>query len=220
VGDALYQAVAAAIDRGDPGVNIRRLFTLHYKIFKDIAESILGVAGYKEWSDQRKSLIGQRNIQEAHRKYARLSPEEKAAYFQQYRGTCKLERLLADQLEGLGFRLSLNQWQSIPIHGMMVPREADIKVSVDDVRKIVVMCDGEAFHGPLAVFADPGVRVQDDVTTADAYFHLGYSVLRYSESEIKTGVAVDHFKKIYERLQSDTVRVYRTWHPKVERLVA
>jgi phage FluMu protein Com len=222
VGDHLYREVVDSIERGDRVRDTMRVLSISYSVFKAIGENALGVQGYVSWASARKSSVAKSNIRIAHESYMAMTPEEKAVYIEQkFGGTHTLELLFADQLAASGVTdFKMNQWQSVPVEGVMVPREADIKVTIDGTRKIVVLCDGEAFHGPKAVFVDPTVRTRDDVATAEAYFQFGYSVLRYSENEIRNGLAIEHFKQILGRLQAEVLRVYRTWHPNVERLVA
>jgi len=62
--------------------------------------------------------------------------------------TCALEARLSERLKEDNLIFELNVWQSIPINGKKVPREADIKVDLGAGRKLVILCDGEAFHGP------------------------------------------------------------------------
>ena len=86
---------------------------------------------------------------------------------------------------------------------------------MSDGRKVVVLCDGEAFHGPKFVFGSAQARIDNDIKTARAYYDTDYSVLRYSESEIKSGWALTHLLGVLSRLSS-VHKVYRTWHPCVE----
>lgn len=212
-GDDLFLRVQQALLEGAAVTGFLRREALPYKVFKQIGERVLGVDGYRVWAERKKSLTGQQNIRLAHAKYERMTPEEKAAYFQRYRGTCRLERELAGQL--IGWDVKLNQWQALLVAGRVVPREADIKVALPRGHKLVVLCDGVAFHGPKSIF-DPDRRVADDVATADAYFEAGYSVIRYSEVEIQQGWAQVHALAALARL-STSGRVYRTWYPLVER---
>lgn len=127
------------------------------------------------------------------------------------------ENGLASQLAGVGIGgLALNSWQSLQIQGKWCPREADIKIPVGNSKKLMVLCDGEAFHGPGYVFKDKQARVADDIMTAEAYFDAGYSVVRYAEPEIKDGRALQHLLEWLPQLQSGK-RLYRTWHPPVEK---
>ncbi len=211
-GDTLYQQVVAALEQGDSVLPLLRKLSLSYKVFRAISEHALGREGYRAWSRARKAAVARRNIQIGHDQYKQLKPEEKAQRLaQRFRGTCALEAQLAEQLRAAGVQaLEMNCWQSIPVAGSMVPREADIKVSLGSGRKLVLLCDGEAFHGPRAIF-NPERRVQDDIATAQAYFALGYSVARYSETEIKSGQAVRHLCERLPRMRHE--RLLRTWHP-------
>jgi len=129
-----------------------------------------------------------------------------------------LELGMVDQLRAQGVNsLELNVWQSVPIRGQMVPREADIKISIGGGRKVVVLCDGEAFHGPRMIFGNPQDRILADTETAEAYYALGYSVVRYSETEIKSGVAVKHMLDVLKRLDGCRA-IYRNWCPSEERV--
>lgn len=126
--------------------------------------------------------------------------------------------MLAKQLRSRGYTdLVLNDWQSIPIGDRVVPREADIKVSLGDGRKVVILCDGEAFHGPRTIFGDPSDRVALDLETTEGYYSLGYSVARYSESEIKSGLAIQHLIGVLDILKSHN-QVLRNWFPAIERI--
>jgi len=212
-----------ALEQGDSVRDVLVNLAITYKVFKAIGEHALGVLGYTSWAKGRKKATAKRNIRIAHEGYWAMTPEEKVGYIEQKFGRVHtLELLLAGQIVTSGVvNIKMNEWQSVPINGEMLPREADIKVTLEDKRKIVVLCDGEAFHGPKSVFVKPEDRVRDDVTTAEAYFNLGYSVLRYSENEIHSGMAIAHFMQIYRHLREfSTARIYRTWYPKVERLVA
>jgi hypothetical protein len=128
-----------------------------------------------------------------------------------------LERNLAGQLLQAGVTgLALNRWQTIFVNGVPCPREADLKIPVGGGRKLVVLCDGEAFHGPRYIFKDKQARIADDIATADAYFEAGYSVVRYSESEVHDKRALRHLLSWLPRLRAGG-HLYRTWHPPVER---
>lgn len=193
--DALYKAVVKGIQEG---VKVRVLMSdlgLSYKVFKDIAVHALG-EGYQEEMYRRKSEAGHQNLERMN-------------------GKSDLEKGFASQIQDLGFtNVQMNVWQHVRVSGRRVPREADIKVPLGDGRKIVVLCDGIAFHGPACIF-NAQKKIVDDVETARAYHAAGYSVLRYSEPEIQTGVALGHFQVVTQRLQS-CQSVYRTWHPPVE----
>lgn len=215
-GDALYVRVVEAMDRGDRVKDTLRTLGITYKVFRAIGEHAKGVQGYQEWGRARKAIVARQANAAMVRKYQELSPEAKAARMQRlFGGTCALEAALAEQLQACGVTgIQMNTWQTLRVAGKEAPREADIKVALPDGRKLVVLCDGEAFHGPRSIF-DPENRVADDVATANAYFDLGYSVIRYSESEIKEGFALGHLCAVLDRL-AVSGQVCRTWHPAQE----
>lgn len=163
----------------------------------------------------RKAASGTENLKISHQKYALMTPDQKALTLQRrFGGTCALEASFARSLREVGFtKLDMNVWQSVPIKGSKVPREADIKVAVGGGRKIVVLCDGEAFHGPKAIFGNPEDRINEDRETALAFFRLGYSVIRYSETEIHSGFALNSFQDLFLKL-GKWKKIYRNWCPK------
>ena len=56
-----------------------------------------------------------------------------------------------------------------------------------------------------------------DRETALAFYDLGYTTLRYSESEIHDGRALTHFQATMKRLAT-CQRVYRNWCPEEEQV--
>lgn len=65
--------------------------------------------------------------------------------------------------------------------------------------EFLVLCDGEAFHGPRFAFGDCSQRIVDDVATADGY----YALVRYSETEIREGTALTHFLACLPKLTTE-----------------
>lgn len=218
-GDNLCQEIATGLGEGLKVGQILQKVGVSYKLFKQIAEFLFGVEEYRAWA---KGRIRERTVamaRKAHEKYRNMSPEEKAEFFSKFKRGSSLERVLADQLRSAGLSdFIMNVWQSVPVRGVMEPREADIKLAVGDGRKIVILCDGLAFHGPGTIYGNPADRIREDAATAEAYFQSGYSVLRVSETEVKNGVALAAVQTALEKLKS-TVRYYRNWCPSEERVV-
>lgn len=217
-GDDLYMRVVLACEAGEPVRTTLREQAVSYKVYRAIVEDALGVGAYEKQAHTRKYASSAENVKKAHARWAALTPEEKAAEIaQRFGGGSPLEKDFAQQLEGAGVVGVLpNSWQSLQIRGKWCPREADLKIPVGDGRKLVVLCDGEAFHGPGYIFEDKLARITDDIATADAYFDAGYSVVRYSESEVRNGQALRHLLSWLPRLRAGE-HLYRTWHPPVER---
>lgn len=212
--DKIYQMVVEALVEGERVRDLMHRLALTYKVVRTIGEDAFGVGGYRELAKGRKRRTASMNLQLAHEQYQALSAKEKARVLKRrFGGTCALERKLAGQLREEGVTaFQMNQWQSIPIDGIRVPREADIKVDVGDGRKVVVLCDGEAFHGPKAIYGSADARIESDRKTALGFFGLGYSVARYSETEVHEGFAVAHLCGLLSQLQEHT-KIYRNWCP-------
>lgn len=184
-----------------------------YKVFRSIMNHFLGEK-YEKIVKDRKSKVGRENLKVAHEQWRSLTPSEKAKVLKtRFSHGSSLERVLRAQVEETGISLTTNEWTTLVVEGSLQPREADIKFSRGQ-QKIVVLCDGEAFHGPECVFGSSESRVREDVRTARAFYKAGYSVLRYSETEILEGEAIKHLQDALPRLWSE--RVYRTWHPACE----
>ena len=168
-GDRVYLQVAQAIDSGASLRKLMHNLSLTYKAITAIAEDILGKEGYLGLVRERRLAAARRAYTAAREAYSRLTPEEKAQRIKDRCGKSgSLETLLASQLKSRGFSdLVLNDWQAVPIGDRVVPREADIKVSLGDGRKVVVLCDGEAFHGPRTIFGDPNDRISLDIETTE-----------------------------------------------------
>jgi hypothetical protein len=209
----------AVVHDREKGVWVRKTMErlgITYRVYRAICEHRWG-DGYGEQVYERRARVGSQNLSIAHRNYEAMTPEEKAELMKRrFGGTCALEGKFSGMLRQAGYtELEMNCWQSLPIGGRKVPRESDIKVAVGDGRKVVVLCDGEAFHGPNAIHGDPQQRIDNDRKTALAFFELGYSVVRYSETEIHDGTALDHFTGVMQRLAS-CKKVYRNWCPAEE----
>ena len=118
-----------------------------------------------------------------------------------------LERLFVEQMRDCGVEpCGLNVWMTLPVNGKKVHREADIKIAMGS-GKAIVLCDGMVFHGPGTIHGDPAVKMADDEATALAMYDMGYTVLRYSGDEIKSGFAIGHLLQV---LVKDT-QVCRLW---------
>jgi len=121
-----------------------------------------------------------------------------------------LEELFVDQMRERGIEpCGRNEWMTLTVGGKKVHREADIKIDMGSGIKAIVLCDGMAFHGPGCIYADPLEKMTDDIATAEAMFHMGYTVLRYSCAEIRDGSAIDHLSGVLRRVE----HVCRHWFP-------
>lgn len=104
-----------------------------------------------------------------------------------------------------------NSWITVKVNDLYERREIDIKVPLEDTgRKFSIFIDGEAFHGKNTYFRGSTVEAEQGSTKAVA--SLGYFTIRYSESEIKSGWAFDHFKNLYNEFKNNIPKYYyRNW---------
>lgn len=176
--------VRAIMDLGVPYGKARAL----------IVRILGGEVEYRRWVLARKAEVAHANREQA-------------------RTSSGLEDLFVVQMQGNGIDVcGRNEWMTLTVGGSEVHREMDIKIRVDDTRKAIVLCDGEVFHGPGCLYNDPVEKIADDRATALAMFQMGYTVLRYSEGEIKDGSALGHLMGVLSDLRTHH-HVYRNWHP-------
>lgn len=215
-GDRMYNQIISFFDSGMKVADIVGNSGVQYKVCKQILVDHMGLDGYKNAAKSRLLESSRKNISVMHEHWNSMDPVEKAALWsKRYKGGSKIEKQLVHELESNGVKFLTNVWQSIPIDGLMAPRESDIKIDTGCGGKIIVLCDGEAFHGPKYAFGNPLARMDNDVSTARSYFSIGYSVVRYSETEIKSGIAWEHLRDVIKRVSSGS-RCIRMWHPHIE----
>ena len=163
------------------GGGVRKLMDIgfdHNKARKIAVQVLGGDVAYNQWVLDRKIQTIHKNREQA-RKGSRLEEE------------------FVGQMRGRGIEpCGRNVWMTLTIAAKKVHREADIKVRLKSGRKAIVLCDGVVFHGPNCIYANPDEKMADDIATAEAMFHMGYTVLRYSEVEIKNGAAIEHLDGI------------------------
>lgn len=199
-GDVTYQKVVHAIQTGDRINDILRREGVSYQVLRAIGEHAFGREILDRMMHTRKVRTIQQNL----------------TLMALHSG---LEDDLVRQMEAAGIVVhTRNRWRTIEIRGEPTCREADIEVKLKDGRKVLLFCDGEAFHGPRCRYRDPTACIDYDTETAQAFYDLGYSALRYSETEIRSGEAALHLIGVLDRLGTSALRVFRTWHPAVEHL--
>jgi len=196
-GDSLYKAVVTALEEGERVNDAKTRLGISYKVFRAIGEDAFGKEGYRNKMHSRKAENARRVVEEAQQSNA-------------------LEDGFADQIRELGWPVWQTVWYTLKIDGQKVKREADIKCRFPNGKKAILLCDGVVFHGPGCLYVD-SKKIEEDRQTALAFFELGYTVLRYSETEIHDGTALQHLQQTMERLSS-CEKVYRNWAPEEEKV--
>lgn len=74
--------------------------------------------------------------------------------------------------------------------------EIDVKIPIGD-RKFAILIDGESFHGPNKFYNKD--KPDMDNIKAQTLADMGYYTIRYSETEIKSGWAHNHFINLYNK---------------------
>ncbi len=211
-GDELYQRVVGAHVIWERVRETMKRLGISFSVYQAICQHALG-NHYPQTIAERKRQIGRQNLARFHELYRSMTPDEKAAFFQERAQSSRgLEERMCRDLDLLGRPYIRNKWISLWLGDRMVPREADIVLAVHQDHKMVILCDGEAFHGPQCIFVDPNIKAAADRATALAFFGRGYSVVRYSESEILSGIAIAHLRKTLAQLGPEN-KVYRNWCP-------
>jgi len=157
----------------------------------------------------------QRSLEAAHSGarewWLNLTEDERDAHFGRLCSSSSLEAHLVAQLQEEQILIKRrNAWFTFGQGSSRIVREADLLLETQGGACLVVQCDGEAFHGPNTVFVDPVVKAHHDAMSDQLFLGKGYSVARFSESEIFSGEALEC---LLEKLLPCERRVHRAWHP-------
>ena len=215
--EALVEGVLRAMHGPEKVRDAMVRLGITYDLFRDVGVYAVGKDEYENWASVRKRERSSRVGLKAAETYRALSPEDRCRVLKRRfpRTRSRIEVAVAGFLSRACQSFVTNDWQALRIDGKWTPREADIKIDCGR-SKIVVECDGEAWHGPKCIFGDWERNVEEDVKTSEAYFAAGYSIIRYSETEIKSGVAFAHLANAIARVREGE-RVFRSWYPPIER---
>lgn len=122
-----------------------------------------------------------------------------------------LERKFVQDISNLSNFIETNKWSTIKINGVYQHREIDVKVKLVK-RKFAIFIDGEAFHGKNAKPCFKGPTIEQDCSIASAFAEKGYFSIRYSETEVKSNWAMNHFLCLYKNFRNDEPTFYyRNW---------
>jgi len=124
-----------------------------------------------------------------------------------------LEKNLGEQIREKFPEITLryNVWKSLKDdeNNCYIHLESDIVLNFDDIR-VIILIDGEAFHGKACYFN--GDTVEKDEWKSRILFKYNPFVIRYSETEVKGGFALKHLSiKIDEIRSNKILNYYRNW---------
>lgn len=94
----------------------------------------------------------------------------------------------------------------------MIRLEIDLSIEIDNF-KILIFCDGEAFHGCKTIFGKNSI--QTDERKSRAINTMYPFVVRYSETQIKTGQALHLFEELVRNIRNGKIsNYYYSWMTK------
>lgn len=177
---------------------------------QQVAREILSAEEY----DHRSFVCRRRGglvVGELHKKRWREKKKPDSPIFK--KGPNKLELLLGGQIVERLSSVSVryNVWKTLRDvdQKCYVHLETDIAFYVGSVR-FCVLCDGEAFHGKKSYFR--GDTVSEDERRSQILFKYNPIVLRYSETEIKNGLAIKDIEDTVQKVLVGTHNErYRNW---------
>lgn len=207
-GDQVYHQVVTGWKDGKNVKTIMAEVGVSFPIFRAICEHALGEE-YFERIKRGRAERGKKFGEALHASWVAMSPEERSEFIRKrFKNSSALETTFASQLLKAGLSYRQNVWKTVMVGGLKVPREADFIVESHG-SKVVVLCDGTAFHGPNAHFGSPS-KVADDNETANGFVGLGYSVARYSEDEIHRSEAILDLRRLIAMVPENG-RFLRNW---------
>jgi hypothetical protein len=122
-----------------------------------------------------------------------------------------IEKMFVQSISNKNLMIETNKWLSFKIDNKYEHREIDVKVQLNN-RKFAIFIDGEAFHGKNSKSCFKTPTIELDSKIAMALSNIGYFSIRYSETEIKEGWAVNHFLQLYEHFKNNEPKFYyRNW---------
>jgi hypothetical protein len=213
--DQKYEKVLYLLEKTDlTRREIKNLLGLEKDFVREAAIEKFGL----DWYDRRVLFIRDRSGP-VHGKTSRLffdnlrKDKDKFEEFFKNRSSIpsRLELIFQKSLSQLNLSFEANKWMSIKIKGLYERRELDLKVPLEKTgKKFAIFIDGEAFHGPDAYFKSTSVEKECEITKAFSF--LGYLSIRYSETEVKNGTALNHFLSKYKEFKNNPPSYYyRNW---------
>jgi len=195
---------------------IKELLNLEIDYVREAAEEKFG----DQWYNDRVKFIRNRAgsiSAESNRKFFEELRKDKERFDKWFNDRSfkstpsSLEKSFVSELGYIKY--SQNQWKTLLIKGKYERREIDVKIPLGDSgKKFVVFIDGEAFHGGNTCSCFKTIPMEKEIDITKAFSELGYFTVRYSETEIKNGMANKHFSEKYsEFLANPPKYYYRNW---------
>jgi hypothetical protein len=213
--DLKYEKVVYLLEKTDlTRREIKKLLGLEKDFIREAALEKFGLDWYNKRIEFIRDRAGPANGESKLLFYNELR-KDKDKFEEFFKGRFSSPSLLEinfqEQLSRSKFTFESNKWMSIKINNLYERREVDLKVSLENTRrKFAIFIDGEAFHGSKAYFKSNSVEKECEITKA--FSSLGYLSIRYSETEVENGTALNHFMTKYEEFKKTPPSYYyRNW---------
>jgi len=213
--DPKYEKVIYLLESTDlTRREIKELLGLEDDFVREAAVEKFGCEWYAKRVSSFRNRAGLSTSDRMRKFFAELKKDSdklEAFFKNRFPSPSKLEIGFRDSLSKLNMPFDSNSWMTIKVAGSYERREVDVKVPLNNTsRKFAVFIDGEAFHGPNAYFKSNSVDKERAITIA--FSSLGYFAVRYSESEVKSGAAINHFLLKYREFEKNLPEYYyRNW---------
>jgi hypothetical protein len=115
-------------------------------------------------------------------------------------------------------RLRYNVWKALKDDKeSFIHLESDVVLNLDKDVRIVILCDGMAFHGEYRYFNRTTSTVEEDERRSRILHQYNPYVVRYSEKEIKNDFAQNHIKILISKVKNEFLgSYYRNWMLNIE----
>jgi ribosomal protein S27E len=213
INDQITSNVELIKDIKEHNVAIHKLLDKHslsLAYFKKACLNIISDEEYRLWCKSSRTMAGL-GLAPLHIKRWRERDRPASPIFNRVPNKLELQMAQSIKEKFPCLNLDNNQWRTLYSEDRKeyYHLEVDIVLRVED-KRICILCDGEAYHGKECFFR--GDTVSEDDFRSKILFNYNPVVIRYSETEIKSGYAIDHLSGILSKLKDSKIfSYYRNW---------
>jgi hypothetical protein len=207
--DELYTLIRQdLLEKDIPIYKLCEKYNISLLSIRKVLPLIMADSDYKERNHQIRSRAVQLRIEDL-RNFLKNRPNPRKII----RTPTSIEKKIGEEIK-LFFpesEIRYNVWKTLrdEPNNCYLHLESDIIINFNNIR-IIILSDGEAFHGVDCYFN--GDTVKEDDRRSKILYQNNPFVLRYSETEIKKGIAVTHIIKIIQDILSKNISsYYRNW---------
>jgi hypothetical protein len=174
---------------------------------------IMSDSEYRKRNHQIRSRAVQLRIDDL-KNYLKNRPESRKLI----RTPTSIEKIIGEKIKEIfpEAEIRFNIWKTLKDedNNCYLHLESDVIINFGGIR-IIVLSDGEAFHGKDSYFN--GNTIAEDDRRSQILHKYNPYVIRYSETEIKKGFAIAHLERAIRKILSrEIVTYYRNWMTNIE----